>query len=333
VGITTTDLFGLTQRQSGTSLAAPHVSGAAALLLSAHPGVTADQLRSALISSAMDLGAAGPDDTYGYGRLDIPAADAWLTAGSGDTTTTTQAATTTTVATTTTTSAPATTTTTAPTTTTTTAPPGPADMIFADAFETGDFGNWTYASTNGGNLAVSATAALDGAFGLSAAISNRTDVYVADTSPLAESSYHARFLYDPNGLSSPGTRRHRVFQALDIGGTSVVFLEVRSSSGGYEMRPGALHNGTRTKYGSWVAVADAAHSVEVAWTGSSNASARDGSVTLWIDGATSSTIDRLTTGSSTVDEARVGPQAIARSVTGTEYYDGFVSTVSTYVGP
>ena len=71
VGIRTTDLGGLYATQSGTSLAAPHVAGALALLLSAHPTLTPAQQEAALEQNAVDLGAAGPDNTFGYGRLDI----------------------------------------------------------------------------------------------------------------------------------------------------------------------------------------------------------------------------------------------------------------------
>jgi serine protease len=53
---------------SGTSMATPHVAGALALALSCAPaGTTAATMRSALYSTAEDLGAAGRDDLYGYG--------------------------------------------------------------------------------------------------------------------------------------------------------------------------------------------------------------------------------------------------------------------------
>jgi len=51
----------------GTSFAAPHVSGVMALLLDAFPGRTVPSLESAIASTATDLGAAGPDNNYGYG--------------------------------------------------------------------------------------------------------------------------------------------------------------------------------------------------------------------------------------------------------------------------
>jgi len=72
--ILTTDRFGLYNSFEGTSLAAAHVSGALALLLSANPKLTADEQASLLTASAVDLGDSGPDNTFGYGRLDVAAA-------------------------------------------------------------------------------------------------------------------------------------------------------------------------------------------------------------------------------------------------------------------
>ncbi len=53
----------------GTSAAAPHVAGAAALLLSANPSLDADALARALLQSAEDHGVAGPDTDSGFGIL------------------------------------------------------------------------------------------------------------------------------------------------------------------------------------------------------------------------------------------------------------------------
>jgi autotransporter-associated beta strand protein len=55
---------------SGTSFAAPEVSGAAALVWQAYPYFSNDLVRQTLLGTARDLGAPGPDTTFGYGELD-----------------------------------------------------------------------------------------------------------------------------------------------------------------------------------------------------------------------------------------------------------------------
>jgi len=54
---------------TGTSAAAPHVAGAAALLLSYDNTYTPVELMQILKSKALDLGVSGPDNSYGYGRI------------------------------------------------------------------------------------------------------------------------------------------------------------------------------------------------------------------------------------------------------------------------
>ncbi|MEK7785796.1 MAG: S8 family serine peptidase [Chloroflexota bacterium] len=72
--ILTTDLFGLYSTLDGTSLAAAHASGALALMLSARPSLTADEQETVLQETAVDLGQPGPDNEFGYGRINIAAA-------------------------------------------------------------------------------------------------------------------------------------------------------------------------------------------------------------------------------------------------------------------
>ena len=75
------DLYGSYYMSSGTSLAAPHAAGALALLLSASPALTVAQQEAALRTSARDLGSAGPDNSFGNGRIDVLAAYNALTNG------------------------------------------------------------------------------------------------------------------------------------------------------------------------------------------------------------------------------------------------------------
>jgi subtilisin family serine protease len=65
---------------SGTSMATPHVSGLAALLLSGVPSATVAQLRTAIVSTAKDVGVPGRDDKTGAGRIDSLAALRWIRA-------------------------------------------------------------------------------------------------------------------------------------------------------------------------------------------------------------------------------------------------------------
>ncbi len=63
---------------SGTSMAAPHVAGAAAVLLQANPNLTPDQVRTALQATAKPVtavtGGTAPFWQVGYGRVDLEAA-------------------------------------------------------------------------------------------------------------------------------------------------------------------------------------------------------------------------------------------------------------------
>jgi subtilisin family serine protease len=61
--------YGDVDKFNGTSAATPHVAGAATLALSAYPAYTPDQLQSFLEGRAIDMGPAGKDSQFGYGRL------------------------------------------------------------------------------------------------------------------------------------------------------------------------------------------------------------------------------------------------------------------------
>ena len=55
----------------GTSMASPHVAGAAAMLRALFPQATRQQIQSALETTALDRGAPGFDTDYGYGVIQI----------------------------------------------------------------------------------------------------------------------------------------------------------------------------------------------------------------------------------------------------------------------
>ena len=58
----------------GTSFAAPHVSGALALLISRLPQMPKPVIKAILLATATDLGDTGVDDVYGHGLVNVEAA-------------------------------------------------------------------------------------------------------------------------------------------------------------------------------------------------------------------------------------------------------------------
>ena len=84
VGVRSSVPGGSYETKSGTSMAGPHVAGAVALILSAHPTLRGqvDRIETLLERTAQPHSPA-PDNTYGWGRIDVLAA-VGLTDSDGD---------------------------------------------------------------------------------------------------------------------------------------------------------------------------------------------------------------------------------------------------------
>lgn len=285
----TTDLYGLYTRVTGTSFAAPHVSGALALLLDAYPDLTVDQQRQALLDTSHDLGPAGPDNAFGAGLLDVLAAYNSLA--------------------------------------------GASSAIFADGFESGDFGPWTAAQTDGGRLTITSTAALSGTQGLRARLDGGAPVYVSDSTPAAERDYNARFYYSPAGAMLPRGLPHALFAAFDGSGQAIVRVEVQSMSRKVQVRAVAQSSGADVGT-PWTTISSTKHALEIGWAAASSEAGSDGRLTFYIDGMARTTLGDLATGGSRIEEARLGPYAGTPSATwGDEYFDEFSSTRGEVIGP
>ena len=74
VAIYTTTAGGGYGQVNGTSFSSPIVAATVALMMSANPGLSNTKIESLLYSTATDLGAAGRDIYYGYGRVNAAAA-------------------------------------------------------------------------------------------------------------------------------------------------------------------------------------------------------------------------------------------------------------------
>ena len=73
-GIYSTAVTGGNMPMSGTSQAAPYVTGSLAILKQAWPQLQPEQLVGLITSTATDLGDEGVDDVYGHGLVDLDAA-------------------------------------------------------------------------------------------------------------------------------------------------------------------------------------------------------------------------------------------------------------------
>ncbi|MCP3869984.1 MAG: S8 family serine peptidase [Gammaproteobacteria bacterium] len=60
--------------KSGTSMAGPHIAGVVALMRASNPNVDVITIKQVLMDTAVDLGTAGEDNTYGHGFVDAYAA-------------------------------------------------------------------------------------------------------------------------------------------------------------------------------------------------------------------------------------------------------------------
>ncbi len=361
VDIKTTDLYGLYNLASGTSLSAPHVAGGLALLLQAFPNSTAIQQQNALLNTALDLGSSGPDNNFGNGRVDLLAAYQWLLNNNNPTPTPTSTnpptatptspptATPSSVPTATPTSAPTATPTNPPTATPTSFPtatptnvptmtptPNPTqsgDFIFSDGFEAGNLNAWSAAATGSGRLTVTSSAALAGAYGLQAQINNTTPLYTVDQSPAAEASYHARFYFSPHGVTIGSRKVHDLLTGLDAQGKTIFRLQIQSVSGNYQVRAQILTSGNKQAFTNWYSFNNSSHSFEVSWQAASTSTGTNGTVNLWLDGALKQTLTGLANGSYRLEETRLGPQNVSSGISGTEFFDAFVSTRTSIIGP
>lgn len=207
----------------------------------------------------------------------------------------------------------------------------PPDLIFADSFESGGFTAWSLATGAGISVTPAAAMGTDGGtLGMQATVAGNTPGYVTDNSPINESSYHARFYFNPNGTRTGNTQQD-IFNGRNAAGTVIFRIQYRRTNAGggtYQVRAGVLRAGGQSLT-SWFTISNAAHAIEIDWQSAASATFR-----LYIDGQLRQTLSGLNTNAYRLDSIRLGPSAgLANVATGSEYFDAFVSKRFSYIGP
>ena len=181
-----------------------------------------------------------------------------------------------------------------------------------------------------GDLNVTAAAALQGSFGMAALIDNFTGMYVQDNSPTSEARYRARFYFDPNGIGSLNVLS--IFGAR-TNATEVARIDFRRIPAGHQVRVVAQSDAGGPNPTSWFTISDAPHSLEIDWIAASAPGANNGSLSFWIDGVLVATLSGIDNDTLRVELARLGPSTAISFVSGTVYFDTFVSRRLNYIGP
>ncbi len=223
---------------------------------------------------------------------------------------------------------------TAGSTSTPTNTPGSSDFIFSDGFESGTLSAWTTNTNDGGDLSVSAAAALVGANGLQAVLDDSNAIYLTDDTPNAEPRYRARFYFDPNSISMASGNAHFILRGFTGTSTQIVRVEFRFSSGAYQIRAALTNDSSTWMNTGWFMISDAPHFIEFDWRASTGPGLNNGSLSLWIDGVQLANLTGVDNDTRRMDRVRLGAVAGMDSGTsGTYFFDAFESRRESYIGP
>ncbi len=202
----------------------------------------------------------------------------------------------------------------------------PADVIFNDGFETGDLTRWSNARTGGGDLRASASAALDGIYGLEVVINDAATMYLQDDYPAVETHYRARFKFDPNSIVMANGDSHTLFRSTS-GMTSMVYITIGVTNGLHTIQFGVFSDTGAVYLSNQVPLNDSPQLIEFDWRAATSAGANNGGLTAWIDGVQQANLVGIDNDTHRIETSRLGPSGgIDTGTVGSYFIDGFEST-------
>jgi RHS repeat-associated protein len=129
-------------------------------------------------------------------------------------------------------------------------------------------------------------------------------------------------------------RRLRLVIGRNVTGTNVFTVQLNYASSTYQLMAQAVNDSTGISSTAWYPISNTWHFVEIDWLASTSTTAKNGYITLWIDGAQKESKTGIDNDTRRVDEVRLGPlSGIDTGTRGTELFDAFESRQSTYIGP
>ncbi|MEO8229475.1 MAG: SdrD B-like domain-containing protein [Chloroflexota bacterium] len=184
---------------------------------------------------------------------------------------------------------------------------------------------WT-AVTSPTQAKLNSAAALIGTQGMSVKVRGRFQSGVMDASPANESTYNARFYFDPNGART-GKGQQTIFVGKSATGKLLFQVQYRRHLGKYQVRTILTLRNGQLRTSGWYRIRDGANAIEVSWKASSK-----GFLRHYVDGRSKKTLTGNTRGLR-LDRVRLGlVGTVPKLSRGTLFFDGFVSTRNTYIG-
>lgn len=201
------------------------------------------------------------------------------------------------------------------------------NAIFSDGFESGSFSAWT--ASTGTSISVTTAAKRSGSYGMQALISGNTPGYVTNGTPVLDASYHARFYFNANAMSTAGAAI-TIFSGQNAAGTAIFQLQYQANAqGDGRVRLAVLRTNGNSVTNYYNITKNAFNAIEIAWASGNSASA-----SLYVNGTLRQTLTGLNTSAYKLDAVQLGPTAgLNANMAGTLYFDDFVSTRTTPIGP
>jgi hypothetical protein len=205
------------------------------------------------------------------------------------------------------------------------------DITFEDQKFIPDIGNLgNYVRCSGGTIAVSASAALVGGYGMAVTPRTTTLGNYAGHAFLAryvepQTRIRQRFYFDPNSISCSDTTNIVIAQAGSYA-RPIYQVVLYCSSSVYYLFTYCFKDDNTSLYSGTFSILDQPQYIEMDWKASSAPGANDGFLTIWVGGVEKKTTTAVDNDTFRVSTPRLGVTAGASTsytISGTMYFDSW----------